>query len=328
MARTIVCTLVAALLLVGCATTRGGVTAQNRAEPVTPGSPNRPIDNQPNPALPRDAIPNLPPVPPIAKPDRIVEPIKDKDGKIDWGVGMIRVTGKAALDPSNPNKGQEILKAERAATVDAQRKLLEITKGVRINGETMVEDLMLKNDFVITQVEGIVKGARPIGDPKYDSTRGIVTVEMMMNLYGADGIAEALRPSSAVEQPARPLDPKTLQLLSKYSGIVIQGAGTNGKPAMFPRLYDEQGNLVLDTRDLVGQDARSGQPVVQFVENMNDVLSNPELARNPLIIKVKELQGKYLSDYVLPKDQLDVLKAIRDALPYLAKVGRFLISLL
>lgn len=265
-------------------------------------------------------------MPPVAQPGKIVESIEGKDGAIDWGGGIIRATGSAAC---KSGKGQEYLGAVRAAVVEGQRNLLEITKGVRVNGETMVEDFMLKSDFIHTQVNGIVQGARQVGEAKYDSTRGVVTVELAMNLFGTDGVSDAIRPELPSEPAAgAPLNPEAVKLLAKYSGVVIQGAGTNGKPALFPRLYDEKGNLVLDTRDLVSRDARYGQGAIQFVENLNEVLANPELAKNPLVIKVKEFQGKYLSDYTIPKEQADLLQTLKAAVPYLLKAGRFILSLL
>jgi hypothetical protein len=318
----IVCAVIVfAALLASCATTQTGATAQARSEPVQPP----PTEIRVEPPI---SAPEPSPVPPISQPGKVTEPIKDQDGTIDWGVGIIRVTGNGALDPANTNQGQELLKAERAATVDAQRKLLEITKGVRVNGETMVEDYILESDIVMTQINGIVKGARQIGVAKYDSARGTVSVELVMNLYGRDGISDAIRPEPPEPPPRKPLDAKAQALLSKYSGIVIEGAGTNGKPSLFPRLYDEKGNLILDTRELIGRDARYGQGTIQFVDNVNEVLSNPELARNPLVIKVKQFQGKYLSDYVIPTEQADILKTLKDVAGFLLKAGRFLITLL
>jgi hypothetical protein len=334
--RSFVICLFAALLLAltGCATSQPRVSAESSVSPRPPASAE-PIPRESEPIKSPDAVPNLPYVPPVAQPGKVTEPVKGKDGsetgKIDWGAGMIHVTGKAAVDVSNTNTAQAQLMAERAATVDAQRKLLEITKGVRVNGETVVEDLMLKSDLVVTQVDGIVKGARQIGDAKYDKDRGIVSVELILGLYGTDGVSDAIREPSLAPPPQteKPLSPKTVEALGKYTSVVIQGAtGTNGKPSVFPRLLDEQGNVLLDTRNLVGSNATWGQGAIQFVDNINEVLSNPALGSNPLIIQVKQYAGKYLSDYVIPKDQVDWVKVLSEAGKWLLKAGRFLFALL
>jgi hypothetical protein len=317
------------LMLSGCAPS-ATINSQANASPVT----------QPNTApTPGEAITNpepvaeLPTVPPVAEPGTVVEPVKGKDGStkgsIDWGVGIIHATGKSAIDDKITNKGQAQLMAERGAVVDAQRNLLEVTQGVRVNGETMVEDYITRSDIVFSRVDGLVKGARQVGDATYDEAKGIVTVELVMDLYGKKGVSDAIMP----DQPAAPgtqppLSPETVKLLSKYSSVVIQGAGTNAKPGLFPKLYDEKGNLLLDTRELAAQNGSIGAGTIQFVDNINNVLNNPELGKNPLVIQVKSVMGKYLTDYVVPADQATLLAGLKAAWPYILKAGRFLFNLL
>ena len=61
---------------------------------------------------------------------------------------------------------------------------------------------------------------------------------------------------------------------------------------------------------------------------MNAVLNDPSFGNNPLVIKVKEFAGKYLSDYVIPDEQVSWLNTLKAAVPYLLKAGRFIFSLL
>jgi hypothetical protein len=322
--------LVAAVLaLSGCAPS-ATVNTQANANPVTQPV-TAPVEN-PSVRNPEPA-PFLPVVPPVAQPGTVVEPIKDKNGDkkgdVDWGEGMIHAVGKSAVDKNNTNTAQAILMAERGAVVEAQRNLLEITEGVRIDGETVVKDYITKSDIIFSRVEGVVKGARQIGDAKYDEAKGIVTVELVIGLYGEKGVSDVLEPERAPDNNVLPAPtPEVAKLMSKYSSIVIQGAGTNAKPALFPKLYDEKGNLILDTRTLVGSNATIGAGAVQFVDNLNSIINNPQLGSNPLVIKVKEVAGKYLSDYVIPADQVTILNALKTAWPYILKAGRFLFNLL
>jgi len=87
--------------------------------------------------------------------------------------------------------------------------------------------------------------------------------------------------------------------------------------------------LIVDTRDLVSKGGEVGRGAIQFVESASQVINDPRWGNNPLIIKVKEFQGKYLSDYVIPKEQADLLKTlVKEVGPWLLKAGRFLFSLL
>ena len=125
-------------------------------------------------------------------------------------------------------------------------------------------------------MDGLVKGARQIGEAKYDEAKGIVTVELVMELYGEKGVSDALDPDRAPDNNVLPPPtPEVARLMSAYSSIVIQGAGTNAHPALFPKLYDEQGNLILDTRTLVGSNATIGAGAVQFVDDLNSIINNP-----------------------------------------------------
>jgi hypothetical protein len=82
-------------------------------------------------------------------------------GKVDWSSQFIEAKGESVLDPERfKNPAQAKAMATRGAVVVAQRNLLEIVKGVHVQGETTVEDMMTKRDLITTRVEGIVKGAQ------------------------------------------------------------------------------------------------------------------------------------------------------------------------
>lgn len=63
--------------------------------------------------------------------------------------------------------GQARLMAKRAAELDAQRKLLEQIKGLRLNSNTLVRDFITESDEIRTQADGIVIGASIIGEYYY-----------------------------------------------------------------------------------------------------------------------------------------------------------------
>jgi hypothetical protein len=55
------------------------------------------------------------------------------------------------------------LMAERAAEMDAMRKLLERIKGLRLTSDTLVRDFVTESDEIRTRAEGIVIGASVVG---------------------------------------------------------------------------------------------------------------------------------------------------------------------
>lgn len=79
-------------------------------------------------------------------------------GAVNWSKGQIVAEGMGAAPPNKPVHVIPLL-ACRAAIADAQRNLLEATKGVRVQATTVVEKYMLASDQVSTSVEGVVRNA-------------------------------------------------------------------------------------------------------------------------------------------------------------------------
>lgn len=70
------------------------------------------------------------------------------------------------------------LLAERAAQMDAMRRLLEQIKGLRLTSDTLVRDFITESDEIRTQAEGIVVGASQVGRPYLHQDELIVEVTM------------------------------------------------------------------------------------------------------------------------------------------------------
>src|SRR5512136_1459493 len=111
---------------------------------------------------------------------QIIEQMGDK-GKINWSEGYIEAVGTGAPPDRYIGKPNARPLAVRAAKIDAYRNLLEVTKGVRIDSITVVKDFTVESDVINAQVEGLVKGAKPVGEPTYLSD-GTVEVTLRMPL--------------------------------------------------------------------------------------------------------------------------------------------------
>ncbi|MCD6365254.1 MAG: hypothetical protein J7M14_05210, partial [Planctomycetes bacterium] len=77
--------------------------------------------------------------------------------------------------------GRGRLIAERAARVDAMRRLGERIKGVRIDSETVVKDYIVESDDMGVSMRTFLRGAKEIG-VRYHSDELIVEVEMQVKL--------------------------------------------------------------------------------------------------------------------------------------------------
>lgn len=173
-------------------------------------------------------------------------------------VGYIQVTGES-------DSGQRRYQAIRAATVVAQRNLLEVFKGVHIQGDTTVSDGMLHSDTVRNHVEGFLRGFKTCGQ-KYDSAEKYATVCLRLYLNGRGGVYDTLYPTlkktnvlpdlpdSPTEIAPTPPPPSVsvpAALVARNDGIIIELAGLVFKPAIVNRILNEKGEILFDPSRVV-----------------------------------------------------------------------------
>ena len=77
------------------------------------------------------------------------------------------------------------LRAIRAATLLAQRALLETVKELRIDSQTKVENRMVQEDVINTRIEGTIQGAEIVKqNVRWEGDTPIATVELRICLSG------------------------------------------------------------------------------------------------------------------------------------------------
>ncbi len=105
-------------------------------------------------------------------------------GQIHWVEGYISAKGEGTAMPSG-NRVKDQLRAVRAATILAQRALLETVKELKIDSQTKVQNKMLQEDAVHTRIEGTIQGAETVKqDVRWEGNTPIATVEMRICLSG------------------------------------------------------------------------------------------------------------------------------------------------
>jgi hypothetical protein len=82
-------------------------------------------------------------------------PVSAEENK---GILSAKGFGTVDIDKTVSNFQAKML-AKRAAILDAQRQLAELTKGVQLSAGTSVEDFEVTKDIIATRVKGLIKGA-------------------------------------------------------------------------------------------------------------------------------------------------------------------------
>ena len=117
---------------------------------------------------------------------------------MDWsGDSKITVQGMGVAPTYAVNAIQARMLARRAAVVDAYRQLAEMVKGVNVDSETTVENMMVTSDVTKTKVTALIQGARIVSEQAVDG--GGYTVTMEMSVFGAsNSLATAVLPTNTV----------------------------------------------------------------------------------------------------------------------------------
>jgi hypothetical protein len=241
------------------------------------------------------------------------------NGSINWTSGLIRAIGIGAPPENYYGKPEARPMALRAAKMDAYRNILEVIQGVRIQSSTTVKNFMMADDSISAQVSGMVRGAQ-VAKQEYMSD-GTVEVTLEMNLKG--GFAQLVLPedikqvepiqSNPASSPAQ-LNQKNAS--TTYTGLVVDARGLDAKPAMSPRVLDENGQEVYGpafvSREYAVQQGMSG-----YSKNMSTATENQRVTENPLIVKAIKTEGPGKTDFIINNTEASSLRGASENLSFL-----------
>jgi hypothetical protein len=105
----------------------------------------------------------------------------EKNAQKEWYEQVLQIKGYGA-PPNNPtlNKAQKKLDAERSAKMDAYRNIIEQIKGTHVDSKTTVQDFIVQDDSIMTNIQAFVRGARVIKSVLLPDGRHEVTLEISL----------------------------------------------------------------------------------------------------------------------------------------------------
>jgi hypothetical protein len=234
-------------------------------------------------------------------------------GKVDWTTGVITAVGIGAPPPSPANPAQARAMAERAAQVVAYRNLLEAVKGVRVDSTTTVENFIVTSDLVRTQVSGFVQGAT-IQDKKYMSD-GSVEVTVAMKLTGA--LADTLLPKALPGQPAG-IAASPGAAGQAYTGLIVDARGLGVRPAMAPKVLNEDGKEVYGSA-WINRDWAVREGMAGYLKDPAQAQANPRVTDKPLMVKAIKASGEGRTDVVISNADAGMIHGAAQNLSFLEK---------
>ena len=170
--------------------------------------------------------------------------------------------------------------ARRAAIVDAQRKLIQVIRGVRVDSKTTVKDLELASDVVKTNLDGFVKGYR-ILDEKYDRD-GVYTVKIGVKLFGEAGLQGIV---SETLPAAKEAPMSVVQTNENYfSGLILDTKGIKCSKVMYPQIVSVTGDDIYSV-NVIHSTLVEKMGFVAYSNSLIDALSKARTGSKPMVIR-------------------------------------------
>ncbi|MCR4401166.1 MAG: hypothetical protein NUW12_00050 [Firmicutes bacterium] len=231
-------------------------------------------------------------------------------GAIDWTNGVIQVKASGVGDPSKPMAQRKLL-ARRAAVVSGYRELLETTKGVLVQSETLMRDFMVVNDDVRAAAEGIVNNAVVVpGSETYqEESDGSITCTLTMEMLLRDILVPVY---STMRHEFGTAVVTTTTVPSPYTGLIIDVSGLAfPKPAVF-RVVTVGGTVVYGISVAKYEYACQSRlasyinSVIAAKQNLQD-----RVGANPYVVKAVRIVG---TDIIVPQEVVTVTTSMTTVL--------------
>lgn len=236
-------------------------------------------------------------VPAFAEPiDTSISVEQSEKAAINWTQGSDSFVTSVGIGLPG---GKGVAMARVAAMMDAQRNLLGILKGVQIDSETLMQDLMIQSDTVKRNINGLLQGAQIVEE--YANPDGSYFMRMSVPLYGATGsVASAVLPEvtrnivpeplPTAAQTVLPREERSAVQSANYTGVVVDASGLGLSPTFSPIIYDVNGRAVYGIQNIDSQIAIA-KGMVGYADALSGATSGSRAGINPLVVTAVEVRG-------------------------------------
>jgi len=164
----------------------------------------------------------------------------------------ILVVGEGLPSKGSTSNAQKRMTAITAAKVVAQRRLVEMLKGVAVVSETTVKDSELASDIIKTAVSGFIKGAEVVAQ-EWNPAEGSAMVLLKVGKGGPKSFADQIFPKLYEKILNEPIYKKELDkpayappadipaMAVAYDGLIVDATDYSFRPALINRIFNSRG---------------------------------------------------------------------------------------
>ena len=250
------------------------------------------------------------------------------DSSIDWAAGSIALEARRTLDPGVSSVVRAKGDAETYLDARMPDLLSRVIAPLRVDSSHVFGDMLSADPGLFARVNDISMDIRP-SELYLTPDLTVLVARYTIPFFGAQGVAVPLFP--AVAAPVRRwLGDVTTR---KYTGLLIFALGMlpevgtsrmlAARPALFPRILDEQLNLVLD-KAMCSPQALARWGEVGYSQAMDDPALILRVGAFPLRLAARGVFGSASTDIVISVDGARQLLALPENIALLRE-GRVVI---
>lgn len=211
-----------------------------------------------------------------------------ENGQINWSTGTVTAVGRAG---PRENKDGSHEAEPGSARADANRRIIDILKDIRIHNNLSVGQYASKNDVILAGIEKTARDAT-ISRQYYTSA---LDVEIAIETSMLGGFLQRVLPEEIRQIPG--INPETaLKAPSRtgeipYTGLVLDLRGLDFQPVLYPVVISEEGEAVYSAL-YISREFAVQYGVVNYYRSMDQAMSDKRIGSHPLVFKALRKAGK------------------------------------
>jgi len=217
------------------------------------------------------------------------------NGAVDWNKGVIIAHGewRVAMSPEGLPVDQEggtvislnrgRVNAYRRARERAIENMVRLVKGIRIDADTMLSDLLERNDAVQSRIVNLIASRVKVREFPVDFATSGCRVE----LYIGDLLHAVPYTYPSEEFPSRIDNP----IQTNYTSLIVDTRGLNVEPMILPSIFNEEG-LEVYGRFMVDIRHATKYGIVVYADSHDKAMKSRAAGDNPYYtMAVREIKG-------------------------------------
>lgn len=214
-------------------------------------------------------------------------------GNIDYNALTLYTEATSSSDSGNRDNRNTQIILQNTAEIKIENNLYYMLTSMIFDSDRKIADVINENPDLDIEILGMMKKSRLLGISY--PRRHSITVSMALNLHEENGlnIFKTLYKYSFRYNP-RPLV-TYFDALRDYDALIIDARELNLTPAIFPTIYDEDGNMIYNV-SFVNQSAVEERGLVKYLYSAKDIDSE---FRSPYSIVARSKRGYNKCDIVI-----------------------------